>query len=142
MNKKVFLLPLLTISLLIAGCNGAEAYNPKIPYPGIPEVTPPDDSEGGGDLPEEFNMVVYFYLDYSHSDTPIYQMDWYSLTPLRSCPEQAVLTDADAPDPLYPHFLGYSEYPSSIDEEHLWNFETDYKQSNILSLYGIWVSNS
>ena len=21
-----------------------------------------------------------------------------------------------------------------------WNFETDYKQSNILSLYGIWVS--
>ncbi len=142
MKKKILLLPLLTVSLLIAGCNGSEAYNPKIPYPGIPDNPQGGDSEEDPDLPSEYNMVVNFYLNYSHSDTPLYQMDWYSLTPLGSCPEQAILTDADAPDPLYPHFLGYSEYPSSIDDSHIWNFENDYKQSNVLNLYGIWVSNS
>jgi hypothetical protein len=69
-------------------------------------------------------------------------MDWYSLVPLKTCPEEAVLTDAMAPDALYPHFIGYSEYPSALDESLLWDFENDYKQSNILNLYGIWVSNS
>ena len=57
-------------------------------------------------------------------------------------PEEAKLTDADAPDPLYPTFLGYSEYSSSIDEDHIWDFAKDYKQSNILKLYGIWVSRA
>ena len=84
-------------------------------------------------------MTVNFYLDYNHSDEPIYSMRWYMLEPLGECPEAAKLTDANAPDVLYPTFIGYSEFSSSIDEDHIWNFATDYKQSNVLNLYGIWV---
>lgn len=139
--KKKLLLPLLVLPLLV-GCSSM-TYKPRIPYPGIPEDPGGGGGGGGGtdpDDPIEFNMVVNFYLSYSESDKPFYSMDWYSLKPLGACPEQAVLKDSDVPDPLYPKFLGYSEYPSAIDESLLWNFETDYKQSNILSLYGIWVS--
>ena len=128
MMKKKYLLPLLALPLLMASCN-SYLYTPSINYPGIPEQA------------EEFNMVVKFYLNFSNSDTPIYTMDWYSLVPLKTCPEEAILTDAMAPDSLYPHFIGYSEYPSALDESLLWDFENDYKQSNILNLYGIWVSN-
>ena len=144
MMKKKYLLPLLALPLLMASCNSS-LYTPSINYPGIPEHVPGGEGGGGGgggDLPEEFNMVVNFYLNFSNSDTRIYTMDWYSLVPLKTCPEEAVLTDAMAPDALYPHFIGYSEYPSALDESLLWDFENDYKQSNILNLYGIWVSNS
>ena len=88
----------------------------------------------------EENMTVNFYLDYSHSEEPIYSMRWYMLVPLKECPDEAKLSDSDAADPLYGHFLGYSEYSSAIDASKIWNFETDYKQSNVLNLYGIWVS--
>ena len=105
----------------------SETYVPKFPYPGEdPEV-------------KEEDMTINFYLDNTHSDEPIYTMRWFMLEPLGSCPAEAVLTDADAPDPLYPTFIGYSEFPSSIDEDHIWDFAQDYKQSNILNLYGIWV---
>lgn len=145
MKKTKYILLAFLLTFLV-GCSGT-TYTPKVPYPGIPDA--PSGGGGGGEgpggggeeLPEEKNMVVNFYLNYSNSDEPIYTMEWYSLTPLKAIPDEAKLTDADAPDPLYPHFLGYSEYPSSIDDSHLWNFETDYKQSNVLSLYGIWVSN-
>ncbi len=133
----------MILPMLMAGCN-SQSYTPKVPYPGIPDDPGGGGGGGGGggeDDPGEPNMVVNFYLNYSNSDVPLYTMDWYSLKPLGSCPEQAQLTDADAPDPRYPHFLGYSEYPSSIDESHIWNFAEDYKQSNTLNLYGIWVSN-
>ena len=120
------LLLLLTLPLL-ASCSGS-TYTPKYPYPGEDPVYKEDD------------MTINFYLDYTHSDEPIYSMRWYMLEPLGSCPAEAVLTDANAPDPLYPSFLGYSEFSSSIDEDHIWNFATDYKQSNILNLYGIWAS--
>ena len=142
MKKKLFLLPLLAIPLLVASCKG-QAYTPKVPYPGIPDA--PGGGDGGGGQPDdpyeelEKNMTVRFYLNYSNSDEPLFEMDWWSLRPLKECPEEAKLTDADAPDPLYPKFLGYSEYPTCIDESLLWDFENDYKQSNILSLYGIWV---
>ncbi len=140
MKKKLFLLPLLVLPLLVAGCK-TMTYTPRVPYPGIPED--PGTGPGGDDPgePIEKNMVVNFYLNYSNSDTPIYTMEWWSLKALGECPEEAILTDADAPDPLYPKFLGYSEYPSSIDESHLWDFANDYKQSNILNLYGIWVAH-
>ena len=125
MKKKLLLLTLLVP--LFLSCSGSETYKPRFPYPGEdPEI-------------KEEDMTINFYLDYSHSDEPIYTMRWYMLEPLGSCPAEAVLTDADAPDPLYPTFLGYSEFSSSIDEDHIWNFATDYKQSNVLNLYGIWV---
>ena len=140
---KLFVLGLVVVPLL-AACASTGTYIPKHSYPGDPING--DKSHGGqggseGEIEmDEENMTVNFYLDYSHSDEPIYSMRWYMLVPLKECPEQAKLDSSRAADPLYTKFLGYSEYPSSIDEDKLWNFETDYKQSNVLNLYGIWVS--
>lgn len=140
MKKKLFLAMMLVP--LIGACNLSQTYYPSNSYPG-PEEGESTPGGEGEDEELEFNMTVNFYLDYSHSEENevIYTMRWYMLKPLGSIPEGAILTDANAQDELYPHFLGYSEYSSSIDEDKLWNFETDYKQSNILNLYGIWVSN-
>ena len=140
MKKKTLLLTSLLVLPLLVACSQT-VYTPKHSYPGDPmKEDAGTDDEPGTEVPGEENMIVNFYLDYSHSDEPIYSMKWFMLTPLKECPEQAKLTDADAADPLYGKFLGYSEYPSLLDESKIWNFETDYKQSNILSLYGIWVS--
>ena len=155
-KSKLFLMSLLLIPAL-AACNNA-IYDPKLPYPGDPFNHNEGADSGLPDIDAEFNMTVYFYLDYSHSEAPksydpdqeyvqtnpnepVYVMKWYMLKPLGECPEQAKLTSADAADPLYTKFLGYSEYPSSVDGSKLWDFKQDYKQFNILNLYGIWVSN-
>ena len=129
---------------MVAGCSGT-AYTPKLPIPEIPSDPGGGGGGGGGEEEDwgESNMTVYFYLNNSNSEVELARLDWWALRVIgaENIPEAAKLTDADAPDPRYPHFLGYSEYPSSIDESHLWDFEKDTKQSNILSLYGIWVSN-
>ena len=140
MKKKLLVLPLILLTASMLGCK-TQTYNPGVPYPGIPDYPSPGGGGGGGDepLPSEFNMVVNFYLNYSNSITPIYTMDWYSLIPLETLPQGAALTDADAPDPYYPHFIGYSQYPTAIDESKLWNFAEDTYSSNELNLYGIWV---
>lgn len=154
--NKLFLMSLLLIPAL-AGCNG-ESYYPKTDYPGDPFEAKKDDDSGEDGFDEEPNMTVYFYLDFSHSEEPknydpnveyvqtnpnepVYVMKWHMLRPLGEMPEKAKLTAQNAADPLYTKFLGYSEYPSSIDGTKLWDFKQDYKQFNILNLYGIWVSN-
>ena len=134
-KKLLFLAALLP---LLAGCATSEIYKPVFPYPGEDEEV------------KEEDMTVNFYFDNTHSDDPIFTMRWFMLEPLGSCPADADLTSAAiiaelsskgiAADPLYPTFIGYSEFSSSIDEEHLWDFSTDYKQSNVLNLYGIWVN--
>lgn len=161
MKKNKVLIASLLVLPLLAACTQT-VFVPKHSYPGDPihgdagEGGEGGEGEGGTDV-SEANMTVNFYLDFSHSEntnkeysgltdknakdcTPIYTMRWYMLKPLGKCPEAALLTDAKAADPLYGHFIGYSEYPSCMDESLLWNFETDYKQANILNLYGIWVS--
>lgn len=142
MKKRLFILSLITLPLL-AACNFTETVTPTHEYPGDPFADGGSGGEEGGEGDidtTEFNMTVNFYLNNSNSDEPLYSMRWYMLKPLGSLPDEAKITDSMAPDPLYPHFIGYSEFSSSLDESHLWNFETDYKQGNILSLYGIWVS--
>ena len=135
-KNKILVLGLLVLPLL-ASCTET-IIRPKRPYPGDPI----EDKEEF----EETNMTVYFYQDYSHSETALYSFKWYMLKPIGECPKEAsdaiqeVITSGKF-DPLYPTFLGWSEYSSSIDKSKLWNFEKDYKQSNILNLYGIWVSN-
>lgn len=134
-KSKLLLLGLLVMPLL-ASCTETIIY-PKRSYPS--EGDPVENK----DEYEEFNMIVNFYLDYSHSDKPIYSMDWYMLKPLGKEPEEAKVAlqeKTSEHDELYPKFIGWSEYSSAMDESKLWNFEKDYKQSNILSLYGIWVS--
>lgn len=155
--NKFFLAGLLVLPLLVA-CSET-TFTPSHVYPSNdplnPEASANPSNSGQGSEGEsgqsedeeevEENMTVYFYVNYSNSDTPKYRMRWTMLKPLGACPEQAKLTNADAPDPLYPKFLGYSEYPSLIDAEgdnadKMWDFAKDYKQSNVLNLYGIWVS--
>ena len=135
MKKNRLLLLGLLVMPLLASCTET-VINLKRPYPGDP-------IEHKQEYEEEKNMTVNFYLDYSHSEEPIYTMKWYMLKPIGEEPAEAkkALQDHLAEhDELYPDFLGWSEYSSSLDESKLWNFETDYKQSNILSLYGIWVN--
>lgn len=127
MKKSKLLATLIAFPLLLVACSKS-VYTPSYSYPGDPL------KDG---IP---NMTVNFYLDYSHSDEPLYSMRWYMLLPLGEIPQEAVLADKDAADPLYGKFLGYSEYSSSIGD-NLWDFEKDFKQSNVLNLYGIWVSN-
>ena len=145
-KTKIMLFGLALLPLMIA-CASQSNFIPRYSYPGDPINGNPGGGGEGGEsgepvdpMMEEENMTVNFYLDYSHSDEPIYSMRWYMLVPLKECPQEAILKETDAADPLYSKFLGYSEYPSSIDESKIWNFETDYKQSNVLNLYGIWVS--
>ena len=98
-------------------------------------------NNGGTEDPTRFKDATFkFYLDYSHSDEPILTFKWYVGEPLGTCPQEAVLTNANAADPLYPTFLGYSTHSSSIDETYLWDFSKDVAttQSAVL-LYGIWV---
>ena len=156
MKKNKILLLGLLVAPLLSSCTETIVY-PKRSYPA--EGDPIENKE----INEEYNMRVYFFLDYSHSidpekedlekldadyvqndpSKPIYVMQWYMLKPLGEEPAEAkarLQAASSEHDPLYPKFIGWSEYSSSVDESKLWNFETDYKQSNILRLYAIWVS--
>ena len=136
MKKKLLLLA--TLIPLISGCTFSHTYSGPVAYPA--EELPAEE--------KQTNMIVEFYYDYSHAyyniktgeSDAFYTMRWYSLTPLGTIPEQAVLTDADAKDPLYPTFLGYSAVSTCMDESLIWDFATDTYESNILRLYGVWVS--
>ena len=148
-KNNLLLAALLALPLLVA-CTQT-TYKPSRSYPGDPLI---DDNQGEGEGEggegegdgidrSEFNLTINFYLDYSHSDEPLYSMRWYMLTPLGQEEYDKLPADVKNPtaaDPLYPVFLGYSEYPSSIDDSKIWNFVSDYKQSYALNLYGIWVS--
>lgn len=141
MTKKLLLLPLMLP--FICGCSLSYTFTPRTPYPKAADEEEGESEEGGGEEEvEKLPMTVYFFLDYSHSEEgdEIYSMEWLMLTPLGECPAQARLTDSMHADDNYPHFIGYSEYPSCMDETLLWDFAKDYKQSNILNLYGVWVS--
>ena len=132
-KSKLLFIGLLMVPLLSA-CNQT-IITPSRSFPGDPI----EEKEKF----EEYNMTVNFYLDYSHSEEPIFSMKWYMLKPLEKEPDGAKVALEDHKnehDELYPTFLGWSEYSSSLDDSKLWKFETDYKQSNILKLYGIWVS--
>ena len=129
MMKKLLLLLIPAALLALTGCPNKNNSN-----------------EEGGDDPyiidpdRKKDLTVNFFLDYSHSEEPFFVYEWYTLIPLGECPEQARLTSADASDPLFPVFVCWSEYPSSLDDSHAWNFKTDTKTSKILNLYGIWAS--
>jgi len=89
----------------------------------------------------EKTQTYHFFIDYSHSDIDFYTLKWWALTPLGESPAECRLGSDDATDPLFPVFLGWSLYPSAIDDSNLWDFATDYKTALKVSLYGIWVAN-
>ena len=113
--------------LLLSGC-GSNTNNSQ------------ESDSYGIDPNREKDQIVSFYLDYSHSEEPYFVYEWYSLIPMGECPEQCRLTSDDASDPLFPVFVCWSEYPSSIDDSHAWDFEKDSKGGVELKLYGIWAS--
>ena len=130
----VFLFSLLSVSL--SGCifnRGGKSGDNS----GNSSSTPASDPSSQED---EKKQTYYFYIDFWHSDEPMYTMKWYQGQPLGSCPSECQLTDADATDPAFPTFLGWSDVSSAIDEEQLWDFANDSKLSTTVNLYGIWVS--
>lgn len=89
----------------------------------------------------EKNQTYHFFIDYSHSEEDFYTLKWWTLTPIGTCPAECELSSKDATDPLFPVFLGWSLYPSAIDDSKLWNFATDSRAAIKVSLYGVWVAN-
>lgn len=126
--KKLILLLIPAALLALSGCKNDSGKTE--PDPDIPIIDPD----------RKKDLTVNFYLDYSHSEEPFFVYEWYTLVPMGECPEEARLTSEDASDPLFPVFVCWSEYPSSIDDSHAWNFKTDTKTGKILNLYGIWAS--
>lgn len=142
--KKRFLLliPVLTVISLSACKIGSKKSGDSSSQGG--ETSETSSSSQGSDtsLPADKLATFRFYLDYSHSDKPLYTMKWYINVPLGECPEEALITEDMATDPLYPHFLGYSRYSSSNDESLLWDFTSDVATGQTaVELYGIWVAN-
>ncbi len=141
-KMKKTLIFLLASLFVLSGCrsnNNKKQDEDKVG----PGGNDPDQQNPIDETPEAFKDATFkFYLDYSHSDDPLLTFKWYIGKPLQVCPEVARLTDANASDPLYPHFLGYSTHSSSNDESYLWDFKTDVAttQSAVL-LYGIWVGD-
>ena len=114
-------------------------------------------------LAEKTDTIINFYFDASQTtrfvdvegeefqaqiDAPIYVAYWYKLKPLGECPKdiatQKQVEDLGKVYGFHPRknttFVGWSLYPSCLgDYEHLWHFETDFKQQAVTSLYGIWV---
>lgn len=125
--KKTIFLALLT-SLMLCGCSTTKTQSSST------------SDSSGIDPNREKDQIVNFYLDYSHSDEPYFVYEWYSLIPMGECPEECRLTSEDASDPLFPVFVCWSEYPSSIDDSHAWDFKENSKGGKVLNLYGIWAS--
>lgn len=135
-NRLSIFASLLFLSSLLVGCNQGgqqsdsnSAEEESTSY-SVPSGTPTD-------------QTYYFFLDYSHSDSdnPFKKVKWWRNVPLGSVPEGCALTSKNAADPLFPVFLGWSEYSSSIDDSKLWDFSKDYKTTQVVFLYGIWVAN-
>lgn len=102
----------------------------------------------------EKNTTINFYFDNTQTtdedgkDAPIFSIHWFLLKPLGSEPEEinsmakVIALGAQfgfVPDEKFPTFIGFSAYPTCLDENKLWNYETDYRQQAVTNLYGIWV---
>ena len=124
MKKLLFLLPLLSISLLI-GC------------------TPSGGQSSGKTSSESYfegEITVNFYVDYNQK---IVGNVYYSTT----MENGNLITDKpeDPTEPLYPEFpvfKGWSYKEIIGSDEDLWDFSTNVVKSknNTFDLFGIWVA--
>ena len=102
----------------------------------------------------EKNTKINFYFDNTQTtdeegkDAPIFTIKWYMLKPLGDCPVEINTLEkvialgnkkGFTSKETYPTFIGWSFYSTCLDEEQLWNFETDYRQQAVTAIYGIWV---
>lgn len=157
--KKLLLLALSVFAL--ASCNYGERYRPSN---GGQYVPPPVDEGGGGGGEEgddELQATYNFFFSVSTSthynefsgkdeESPIFTIKHAMLKPLEKIPDEVSTVEKVIKlakdkygfevDPTFPDFIGFSYYGFCLDEEGLWNYETDYKQQAVVNLYGIWVS--
>ena len=86
-------------------------------------------------------IKVSFYVDFSQT-TAKYVLDAEPGKNI-SLPNEAKLTDADALDPAFPYFLGYSIHPMVDSTNDLWKFDSDIIpiDATEFTLYGVWVEN-
>lgn len=131
--KKILICLAILSTLSLVSCNKKPSGD-STPTSDPSEVSPSDETEG-----KQKTQKVEFYIDYWHSEEPCYEMMWYPGIPMGECPKECQFTSKDATDPLFPNFLGWSQYSSSIDDTNIWDFKTDSKIGNSLILYGIWV---
>ena len=134
MKKNLFkLLPVLLLGL--TACNGGS-----------------NDSSNSGDLPEEKEATIVFYLDYNHADedNPYFEASWYLGVPFEiddlEDEEGNKLVEPTAKDANYPEFTkfkGWSMHPVIDNDDQLWKFGVDVKEKDdrgtYLQLFGIWV---
>lgn len=153
------------MSFLLIGCGGGnEPVDPSKPSePTVPtepstpsEPTVPSDPSVPSEPTEpseptdpsitvidDHNQTYYFFIDYSHSEKEqaLVTIPWYRNKPLGAMPEEIKdISDKDAPDELFPIFLGWSAYSSSVDNSHLWDFEKDSSDKKDAYIFGIWAS--
>ena len=152
MKKKYLLLVSLLAVASLSACNfgkkgqdsssGGNTSQSEQSSSGGQSESSSNSQSSDSSLPADKLATFRFYLDYSHSDTPLYTIKWYINVPLGECPQEALITEDMASDPLYPHYLGYSRYSSSNDESLLWDFSKDVATGQTaVELYGIWVAN-
>ncbi len=128
--KKILSLGLLVLSALtIVGCNNQG-----------------NDTEDKDDdppvLPEE-NLFVGFYLDFNSYEPGNFYHSYTTTTGVKLTPPPTTPTAADATDPAFPTFLGWSTHSIIDSTDDLWDFETDIVPSRsrtYIYLYGIWVA--
>lgn len=102
----------------------------------------------------EYTTTINFYFDNTQTtdedgnDAPIFTLRWYLLKPIGEIPEEINTTAkvvalgaalGFASTEAFPTFIGFSAYSTCLDEDQLWNYETDYRQQAVTNLYGIWV---
>ena len=102
----------------------------------------------------EYNTTINFYFDHTQTtgingnDLPLLSVRWYMKKPLEVCPsevdsEEKVLALGRALGFElkydFVHFIGFSLYPTCLDESKLWDFSKDVKLQSVTNLYGIWV---
>ena len=163
-NMKKNILLLLLLGVMLTGCEKEFNFYPRKGGKYVPweEEKEEESQEEEGEL---ITCTYNFYFSYTRTTkydevlkkdvaSPVLTVrDVNMFAPLGKAPEaidtgdklkakaiEKGLISAESFDSTFSKFLGYSYYSLCLDEEGLWNFESDMKQQAIINLYGVWVS--
>ena len=165
-NMKKNILLLLLAGFMLAGCETEFNFVPRKGGKYVPWEE--EQEEEAAQEEEELITCTYnFYFSYSHTTkydevlkkdvaSPILTIKDVNMFKALKSDETAaakyatidtkdeVLAKAAEKgfviDPTFDKFLGFSDKSVCLDEEGLWDFDKDTKQSAIINLYGVWVS--
>ena len=136
MKKLSFLLLAAASMLAISGCTNT----PK----GGGNSSEEEDSSSSSIYTGPTDLFVAFFVDYNTADFdhPYYSYKTQQGQLLSRPPQEP--TSADALDPAYPIFLGWSSHTVIDSDADLWDFNSDVVglgERSYLYLYGIWVAD-